>query len=300
MKRILITSTFIFLYLNLFSQLFKTDKSGEEFFILGLKQLEIGDFKSADSLYSLALCTYKNENVYYNRGIARLCVKDTIGFCADMNIASNKYLDNEAEKIFTMVCCNKVDTFYYDKKMKIASKEKFKYYEVIQEHKYEKEIIGKIHEVNANSFVPYFDVGCTQDLIRVGGKPTDIVGMYEMIDSIKYFYYANIHAVVELGSRIKYENMKKQITDYFNMKYGELKQKNQVEKISIHFKIYLSEKGEVTFAKYLGTFPEINLFDKEKEFIMDIEKYIKNYPKVTPSAFQKKNVSSIVMDFVEY
>lgn len=300
MKGTLTTLFVLIVNFSLYSQLFKKDIASQELFVLGSQQLELGNFKQADSLFSMALCSFKNENIYVNRGIARLCINDTIGFCSDMDIASNKYLDKEAEKMFNIVCCNKVDTFYYDKKMNPVSKEKYKYYEVIQEHKYKKSIVGKIHGVNAVNHIPSFDFGCDQDLLNVKVRPTDIVGMYELVDSVKYFYYADERAIIDFNHIPDYKNMKEQISTFFNQKYPDIKVKNGVNKISIYFHIYISEKGMVTFVKYLGTFPEINLFDKSEEFIADVEKYIKNYPKVTPSVFLKRNVASIALDFVEY
>lgn len=300
MKRILITTILIYLSVNLFGQLFKPDKNGQDLFIQGTNFLKSGKYEIADSLFSLSLCTYKNANVYYNRGISRLYMQDTLGFCQDLGIASSKYLDSYSISLFNSICCTNVDTFYYDRKMKVSTKELFKYYEVIQQLKYEKEIIGKFHDVNANNILPYLDFGCDQDILNIGLKPTDIIGMYNLIDSVKYYYYTDKTPVLEIENTTKYNNLKQYISNFFNSKYGELKINNNLEQITIYFEVYFSSIGEVSYVNFLGTVPLINFYDKEKEFIKDIENITKNYPKVTPARFLKTKVGSVIIDFVNY
>jgi len=218
MKRIAVTSFLFCLLLNVQGQIFKVDKHGEELYILGTKYIELGEYKRADSILSLALCTYKNENVYYNRGISKLFIQDTIGFCSDMNIAANKYLDMGAEKYFNNFCCKRVDTFYYDKNMKASSKHLSRFYEVYKELKYENERMGKFHDVKAKNIIPSFDYGCNQNIISLIAKPTDIIGMYEYIDSIKFYYFSE--KTPEIKNQIKYEDIKKEFPYYLSTNIG--------------------------------------------------------------------------------
>ena len=44
-----------------------TDEQGLKYFEEGSILLAIGDYTGADSLLSLAMCTFVNENVYFNR-----------------------------------------------------------------------------------------------------------------------------------------------------------------------------------------------------------------------------------------
>jgi hypothetical protein len=300
MKKILFMNLLLFLFFNSQCQIFKVDKHGEELYLLGTQYLELGDYKGADSILSLALCTYKNENVYYNRGVSKLFMQDTIGFCSDMGIASNNYLDIGAEKYFNNFCCKLVDTFYYDKKMQPTSKQLWRYYEVYQEYKYEKERIGKIHDFKAKNVIPSLDFGCSQDLININVRTTDIIGVYKYIDSVKYYYYTEKAPSISINRQTKYENLKKRISMILKTKYKDIKDSNKLIEISVGYSINLSKNGEIISVKYLGTFPEVNFGDREKEFEEDIEQNVKNYPKVTPAKFMKEDVNFIVYDTVKF
>jgi len=98
MKHITLLFGFLLIIVSSFAQLFPVNQHGKSLFESGSELIRKGDYKEAESLLTEALCSYKNENVFYNRAAARLFLTDTVGFCEDMYIAAYKYFDNEAAK----------------------------------------------------------------------------------------------------------------------------------------------------------------------------------------------------------
>jgi hypothetical protein len=106
-----------------------------DFFNKGSESMSLGNYHSADSLYTLALCRVKNENIYFNRAISKLMLTDTIGFCSDIDIAANRYFDQQSKKLFDNLCCESVDTSYYNKQMIKSNNQDYRYYEIIKQLK---------------------------------------------------------------------------------------------------------------------------------------------------------------------
>lgn len=97
MKQKLILFTFIVLTLNVYSQ------NIDKYFKYGTKLLEEGNYKKADSLFSISLRRDDNRECFYNRGVAKLYLKDTISFCNDMYVAG-KLGDYGARNLFLENC----------------------------------------------------------------------------------------------------------------------------------------------------------------------------------------------------
>ena len=78
------------------------DNTTNSLFIEGLKEFDLKNYKLADSLLTLSINSYEyNDNVLL-RGIARLYMIDTIGFCSDMQ-KIYRY-DERAKQNFQQIC----------------------------------------------------------------------------------------------------------------------------------------------------------------------------------------------------
>jgi len=273
-------------------------KQGEEMYLKGTRLVEIGKFKEADSLLTLAMCSYKNENIYYNRGISRLYNADTSGFCSDMDIAANKYFDSGARQLFNMECCYKVDTVFYDKKYLNTDRSNYKYLEEIQYVKKSGDTIGTIHQRNKKLPVETIDFGCEKNLVGMRLLTTDIIATYQMISSTKYYFKTTIKPRIEKAK--EYKVMKKEIESYFGKKYESLKALNSVEKISVYFELRVTAMGEIIGGKCIGIFPEISIYSFEREIEKDIQDVLKRYPKLKPAKYMGENVNSITYDLIEF
>jgi tetratricopeptide (TPR) repeat protein len=277
---------------------FLIDKQGKEFYLNGTKLLEMGKLKEADSLFTLALCSFKNENVYYNRGISRLYLKDTLGFCNDMYFAANDYYDVGARQLFNNICCYKVDTLYYNRKFLEANKNNYKYLEEIQFAKFPNEIRGIVHQRNRNEKVFKASIGCDKQIVGLGNITTDIIAVYIILDSTKYFLVSSINPVLTKVNA--YNQAKENAKTYLNEKYNSLKEQYKVESISIYFKFKISESGELVDGECLEISPDISLDVNKKEIEKDIQLILKQYPKLTPAKFKGNKVNFIAFDLIKF
>jgi len=84
----------------------------------GIEFFKQEKYKEADSLISLAITNwpkdYKNQNVYFDRGVIRLFLLDTSGFCYDMKSAA-ELNDREAKTNYMKFCLkynNEANKYY--------------------------------------------------------------------------------------------------------------------------------------------------------------------------------------------
>lgn len=88
----------------------------------GVELFKMEKFKEADSLFSKAISkadlnNYGNySNLFFDRGVARLNLSDTCGFCKDMESAM-EYYDRQAKILHKIIClkCNTEAYNYYQK-----------------------------------------------------------------------------------------------------------------------------------------------------------------------------------------
>lgn len=298
MKTIINTLLLLFIVQQSFCQVFKQDSIGIGYFIKGSELINLGYYNEADSILSLALCSYKNENVYYNRAVSRLLQNDTIRYCSDMDIAANKYFDEIAKQDFSKTCCKKVDTIYYDKKHNIVSKQHFRYYEIIKSLKYDSLTRGSIHDIKANELKAAIDYGCDNNLLGFSFKTTDMIASYFVEDSSKYF--VKTPSPVSIFNTTKYNSLKRRAKILLNSKYNHLKLENNTDNLKVYFQVYFDENGETTKIKYVGFFPEISFNSSLSDLESDLLDIANRYPKVTPAKLFNQNVKFVVYDFVDF
>lgn len=271
---------------------------GKEYYQDGTRMLEMGRYEEADSLLTLAMNSYRNENVYYNRGISKLLRKDTSGFCLDMMIAADQYYDIGARRLFNSNCCLRVDTIYYDTRFLPADSSSYKYLEEIQFIRNQKEVKGTIHERNRKEAVAAFSFGKNNRFISFEQKITDIIAIYTIIDSTKYYVHTTSKPEVEKVTA--WDNIKEDAKTYFQIKYKKLKEENNVETIIFYFNMKISKTGEIIEVKYLDVYPAISVAEYKNEIEKDIQDIIKHYPRLKPAKFKSEKVNSIASDSIEF
>jgi hypothetical protein len=274
------------------------DEQGLKYFEEGSKLLTIGDYAGADSLLSLAMCTFVNENVYFNRAFSRLMQKDTLAFCEDMDIAANMYIDKEAASFFNLYCCTKVDTIYYDKKFNPATFKNYRYLEEIRYPKFLEDTIGIFHDPKASEIKLAVDAGCDENLFGVSFRKSDRIAVYQIFGSEKYYY--SCPKPVSFFNVTKYRDLKQRAETLFQIKYGELKRENDLEKLTLYYRIIFSKNGVVTKVELTGVQPEIDLYAYEADMEIDIIKIVNNYPKLRPASFRGADVNYITLDKIEF
>lgn len=272
-------------------------KQGEDLYLQGTKLVEIGKFDEADSLLTLALCTYKNEDVYYNRAISRLYRTDTTGFCEDMSIAANKYYDPGARQLYNQLCCYKVDTIYYDKKYAISNSANYKYLEEIQFIKKAGEKIGAIHERDRKMPVSSLEFG-SEKLLGMRTITTDIIACYKIDDSTRNYFRTTDVPVMEKVTQ--YKEVKENLRSYFAVKYKALKDQSSLDHISIYFEFIVTDKGDIIDGKYGGITPVVSIDGYEKELEKDVQDALRRYPKLKPAKFRGEKVNFLAYDYVDF
>lgn len=284
--------------ISLQGQLFRPDPKGVDYFSRGSELINLGDFKGADSLLTLALCSFKNQNVYYNRAISRLLLYDTIGYCQDLSIAANKYFDKQADSMYNNDCCIKVDTIYYDKKRIISDKSSYRYYEIIKYPKYDTIINGSFHDKKSDIPVMSFDFGCNSNLLGLYTSKTDMIAGYTIEEGVKYYFKSTKR--ISIYNATAYEDLKRRAKILLSTKYSNIKIDNNKESLQVFFKVYFDNEGNVLKVHYEGFYPEIAYVGNIKELEKDLLDIADNYPKVSPAKFFNKKVCFVAYDFVEF
>lgn len=298
MNRAFIILIVLMISTHIQAQIFNPDPQGLEFFNKGSELIKTGDYYSADSILTLALCSYKNENVYFNRGISRLLLKDTIGFCEDMDAAANKYFDAQAEQLFNKTCCKQVDTIYFDKKLQISNKDKYRYYEIIKVFKYDSVTKGTFHDIKHSEGIMSVDFGCNDSFLGARSKQSDIIAIYVIDEKGKN--YIKTQKPISIINYTAYEHLMKQAKTLLESRYGYLKKESDSEKLEVYFSIYFDKEGEITSVEFLGIYPELNIDYDEDTLEADLLHIAKHYPKIKPAKFFKQKVQFIAIDYVEF
>ncbi len=297
MKRFTFFILYLFITTKILGQLISfnfNNKEGINYYKKGVLYLQTENYKTADSLFSLALCTYKNKDLYFDRGISKLYMYDTLGFCFDMNIAANKYFDKEANKLFNTYCCKKIDTIYYNKKFIRSTNNKYRYFEEVKYFKYDTIILGIIHDIKTE--VPEFniDFGCDNAILGMNNNTSDIIGIYLVEDSVKY--YLRSTKVPSISNTNSYEKIINKAKKYFSIKYSDIKKEYKLDTITVYYYIMISETGEVLNIEFADFFPEVSFEFSTQEINKDFSDLAKQYPKLSPAKFKKMKVKSKVID----
>jgi hypothetical protein len=299
MKKYIFLLTISLLTTSIYGQLFKQDEAGIALFSVGSELIKQGYYKQADSILTLAMCSYKNENVYFNRAMARLMQTDTAGFCDDVEIAANKYFDKQSEGMYNSLCCKKVDTIYYDKKRTVSDKTNYRFYEVIKYPKNDSIIIGCFHDIKSKKQVINFDYGCENKMLGLNFLTTDIIAAYIIMNEIKYYYDSTNNPLI--FNTTAYDNFKESAKIQLAAKYSKLKTENKKDSLTIYFMIYLDESGKVVKVMLEGFYPEISYdSDDYKSLEKDVLNLVKEYPKIVPAKFFNVKVRFMEYDFFEF
>ena len=297
MKKITFLLLFICSLSSASSQLF-VDEQCVEFFKDGSLLIEQGDYYGADSLLTLALCNFKNVDVYYNRAMARLLQKDTIGFCADISVATNKYFDVKSGELFNKFCCLKVDTVFYNKKFETISNNNYRYYEEIRQLKYDTLTIGTVHDSKAKNTQINFDLGCEENLLGVNFQKTDVIGVYVIHDSTKFFNLCEVSAAPI--NKDRYDDVKKKGKLMFKAKYNHLKDEYGLDELNILYSIMVTESGTIKKVDFISIYPDVPIENKIDDIEKDLLDIVMHYPKLKPAILKGKAVSSIMFDSLIY
>jgi len=277
--------------------LYVAKSKGRVLFDKGCDEFRMGNYTLADSFFTEASMDYDNRDVYFNRAVSRLYLKDTIGFCNDMNILTFYFVDDEASRLSDSICCTSVDTVYYDRKLNQASKEKFRYYEVIKKLKYEKLTLGLIHEQKSYFSSDYVHNPISLELLGYSTMPKDIAATYKILNGTKY--YVLTRTPPRPFRFYDIEQIKEKSSTYFREKYQKLKETNKIDgALLIYFAITIDTDGSISFHEIEGTNHNISLESVRDELTRDLKDMVHQYPPAKPAKLFHKKVGFIAMDHI--
>ena len=176
----------------------------DDAFDKGSNYLLKGDYKLADSLFTLSIIKNPGANNFINRAIARLYLLDTAGFCDDLHYAFSLFMDKEAKKTF-LTTCAKVDTIFYDKNF-IPSNDDIRYAELTVNEKYSNskwgEYVDLKHEKNGLSII-------SSSGLNINSFKSNVVASYKYEGDEKIFKFAE--SIPLFPKRDIHDYVKKQI-----------------------------------------------------------------------------------------
>jgi hypothetical protein len=257
----------------------------QEMFIQGNQAYNSGKYNQALVCYNKALEGGLDKNILINRGMTYLMLKDTCNACRDFKISAVDFsgvlirFDKDLHKIFYPTCLKQSDTIYLNKSGDPCSYSDHKYYEVINHYTCEETMTGELHKKgkhlqmrSAASYTKYM---------------TDITASYDLIDSVKYYYFIeNILPGPVFSGKI--EMSKGDFKKFLNKKYvfDDLPYKNQF----ISGKLYINSAGiAIDFESYIGPVTVLDRIDK-KTFDDYILEFFRNFDRFEVPVIFNENV----------
>jgi len=296
-SKVLSVIAFLFSSINLVvGQANTGELKGRNQFLLGNELLSLGMYEIADSFYSLALSDYEGSDIYFNRGIARLFMEDTLGFCNDMYIAGNFFFFPKADTLFNRVCCHKVDSIFRDKDMNITDSANSRYLEELMYFKYENVKKGRVHDKDRSSVTQTYIDGSNPLFQLKFSSPTNVMARYEYIDSIKYYYTEaqpkKISDRRELA--ITNERYKQILNDTIDLVLGS----RGNSAYSLFITVYFDNTGKASFYKDAVLYSSGNLIGQTSFIDQILNEYIETLPVFkTPKPFGKEEFSKRFINF---
>jgi len=255
--------------------------SQEDCFEKGVSCFLTGNYKQADSLFTQDLCRRVTQNSYYNRGMTRLMLKDTVGYCNDMIAADYLFSDAEAINAFNNLCCLRVDTSYFDRKYRKSDKQNFKYFEILKVRKYSNDTLVEVHDKISDGIqggIMFSDCNKLDPVFR----KTDVIAYYKLQpDNTKIYTFTE--------KPPSYRDPKSYIMHQIENStyYQEVKKSLNLDKTKVQLLLTIDTDGKVKDVAIKDVEPKIEQMDELKMMIRLI--YI-NLPPFQPGTFLGKKV----------
>jgi len=257
-----------------------------DYFMQGNNYFQNGDYKTADSLFTLDIRKKSNPDSYYNRGISRLYMKDTLGFCNDMENAGKVFSDTEAVHMYDKLCCNYVDTVFFDKKYLETIKGQHRFFDVIKSIKYSQKIRGESH--NIHEIYTKLTSDFSSDGFHLNEFKTGIFATFEIIDDEKIY----IHTI-DPPKLLNYEEIRtksESVTQYLKTKYKWFLDKNNLTQLSVYYRYIIKPTGEISDITCISVRTDLEFSEIKDDLQKDAESIILKQ-KYKPGLVREKKVS---------
>jgi len=156
-----------------------------------------GDYLLADSLLSVSISNNPHSANLFNRAIARINLKDTVGFCSDLKAGYSGYNDKEALSLYQNYCVENVDSVLYDKKFS-PSEDKVRYLELTYHDNYLNRIWGEFWDLKKNYEVTRLSLNS-----GIQDYSTNVIATYDIFNNTKVYAKVQTPAICELSNMLQ-------------------------------------------------------------------------------------------------
>ncbi|MDD2799713.1 MAG: hypothetical protein PHV20_14070 [Bacteroidales bacterium] len=240
-----------------------------KFYVLGMNYLQKNDFLKADSLLTKYINSgsvfriFKSyvggyNDAFYNRAIAKLGLKDTISACSDFHNAS-LLDDNEAFQYYCSYCINSIDSIFFDKKYKAATKNKAKYLKITYIDKYKNQFSGMIVDISKK--------GRSKTWVDFG----NLVGTFYINDQ------DTIYSIYTIYNMPRFNKSSKTLNNFIDSKLIYPEDKSiaynlyNMDAIKIYYKVIIDKYGKIETINLDQAIPE----NIEKKYMAEAMRVIK-------------------------
>lgn len=265
--------------INLYKQnCFKYDTLSYKFYNMAVNAIKKENYILADTLLSLSINSNHFIDNHFYRGVIRLMLADTSGFCLDMRV--NHHLDEASRNNFDTFC---KDTIFYKKGFLEISESLTPYYEI----RYRPNV-GAFY--NENSINKTSSNGPMKDMYWFS---EDLVGLYNTQDDKQIFTLANdnennfyIKVKTYIDKNLILNNEVKEVFDKYN-----------ITEFKMVLNFISSEKGDIidvhssptkVIKEQINDENDFNHLDKE--ILLKLKEIIKSAPALEQAYVGEKAV----------
>lgn len=264
-------------------------KESRDYFKTGVDYFHQGKYELADTFFTKQIKQYPyDRDALFNRAAIRLLHGDTCTYCKDLFAINNPFdIDKEALEKYLRLCSSSDTVCYYDKNFVVTDTKEFRYFEVIEHHKYISTdfITGKIydtkHKYPVKGFYPYVPDHFT----------TNLIAIYKLADEGHKIYTFTGSLPLYPGDWEKHSEIIKNCTAFKLMK-------NDL-KIPGAFLIYtyiIDKDGKAKDYKINSLYPEV---DAEKLLKLLTQLY-DEMPNFKPGKFRGEPVDFLMMGILKF
>lgn len=284
MKRTIYLSSLLCLtIITIQGQVTFNNKMALDFYNKGVNAFYKEQFLTADSLFTLSIQKEPNKHSFYNRGMAKLILGDTCSSCKDFIIAGKIMSDDQSLVNYYKYCLLKRDTVYFDRKHQLTlNRKKYRYFDEKMLQKCDSLEFGFIYLNND------YSVEGEMMFLTKTIKKGDPFASYIIKDTVRY-YNQIFPSLLNNENSIIIDDFSNRLKTFLNIKYD--LQSIPYKERFISGEIYIDDKGNMIDYEVLYT-PFDRLEEKSrKDILIDINKSILTFPKLSPNKLLNRKVN---------
>jgi len=267
----------------------QASENSQDDFKTGVDFVKKGKYALADTFFTKQIRQYPyDRDALFNRAALRLLHKDTCTFCNDLYTINSPFdTDKEALEKYLKLCVTTDTICYYDKNFFATNSKDFRYYEVLEKHKFinKDPIIGKIHDTKRKYTITSFNSYWT------GYITTDLTAIYTLgPDGHKIYLFTSSEPKFPGG----WDSHLQSISNSPHLQ--QLKRELKIPGAYIYYTYIIGTDGKAKDFKINIVYPEV---DKE-ELLKQITRIYSEMPDFKPGKFGNEPVDFIISQALKF